>query len=71
MSEPAEGGSPPPAVAEVQDLTKEEADAVAEPIQSISESHGSATLADWTRVALVGGLLGILAILTLASAIQR
>ncbi len=68
MSEPAEGNSPSPAVAQVQDLTKEEAGAVAQPIQPISQSLGSATLADWTRVALAGGLLGILAILTLGTA---
>ena len=49
------------------DLTTE-VGAIAQPIKPISESFGSATLADWTRVALAGGLLAILAILTLGSA---
>lgn len=51
-----------------QDLTKSERGATAAPIVPPSESLGSTgTLADWTRLALAGGLLGILAVLTLGS----
>ena len=66
MSESEAGDPQSPALAEVQDLTTE-VGAVAQPIRPISQSFGSATLADRTRVAMAGGLLGILAILTLGT----
>jgi hypothetical protein len=60
-----EADSAPPS--EVQDLTKEK-NAVARPITPLSQSLGTAaTLADWTRLALAGGLLAILGVLTLGT----
>lgn len=66
MSESKEGASPSPGPTQVEDLTQE-VGAVAQAIAPINQSFGSATLADWTRVALAGGLLAILGVLTLGT----
>ncbi len=50
------------------DLTTDEANAPAAPLAPLGSSLGAqGTLSDWTRLALAGGLLLILAVLTLGA----
>lgn len=58
----------PAASVEEKDLTATERGATTAPLAPLEQSLGAtATLADWTRLALAGGLLVILAVLTLGT----